>query len=92
MALERSAPQASALKVKRRSTASSVAKRQGQAPLRHAAFVRRAVHSVAARSMDRLDRPERLVRGSFRITYLALNATFLRKISGIKYFVSDLLF
>src|SRR5271170_4341740 len=55
-------------------------------------YLHRAVRSVAACSMCRLDRLERFGRGPFRITYLALTATLLRKISGLKYFVSDLLF
>jgi hypothetical protein len=50
------------------------------------------VHSVAASSVARLDRPERFGRGSFRVTYLTLKASFLRKISCAKYFVPDFLF
>ena len=38
------------------------------APAPCGGVVRRAVHSVAARSADRLDGPERFDRGSFRIT------------------------
>ncbi len=52
----------------------------------------RAVHSVVARSKERLDGPERFVRGSFRIVYLALNAPFFREIASLKYLLSDLLF
>jgi hypothetical protein len=79
--------------VKRQRTASSAVKQERQALLRRAAICfRRTVHSGTARAVDRIDRLKRLVRGSFRITYLALNATFLRKISGVKYFVSDLSF
>jgi hypothetical protein len=51
-----------------------------------------ALHSVTVQSVNRFDGPERFDRRSFRIIDMALNAPFLRKISGVKYLFSDLLF
>jgi hypothetical protein len=62
--------------MERRRTEFRVAKRERQAPLRRAAFVRRAVHIEAARSAERLDGGDGLDRSPLRIIDLALNAPF----------------
>jgi hypothetical protein len=45
----------------------------------------------AARSAERLDGADRLDCGSSRVVELPLRPAFFRKISGMEYFVSDLL-
>ena len=83
----------SALAVKHRRTKSSAAKRERQAIVRRAPVsLRRAVHSGAARSAERLDAGDGLDRCSLCIVDLPKRATFFRKIAGMKNLVADLLF